>query len=334
MGEVVRLTGAGGQASEAEARAQSMARFEALERVLRDRPLMGRPDQLRAAEALWRLLHRAELRNVRKAQVLRAAGVGAEGDSTKHLSQYAVDPAWPEARKGRARLNKRPHKYREIAEAAAKLAGWDARAAVLEVFNETTLAGPRPGQEATPEYEALARTLREITGSVAAKHRLQEYFRTVARSKPALRVLNGDEETAKHRLEPEEIELYFDERSEILPWPISFDYESWDRQHHDCEGTVPPYPTVVLGSWQIGDEFEVRVESDECLRDGERGPSPVGGITSGSYFVELRFCVVPVGLDMQPMGALRVATSVRLENIYADGNPFGPVVGPLGPVHK
>lgn len=326
MGEVVRLPRAGAEGTEAEARARRAARFEALERVLRDRPLMGRPDQLRAAEALWRLLQRAEQRNVTKAKVLRAARIGAEGDSTKHLSHYALDPSLPDARKERARLNKRPTKYRQIAEAAARLAGWDEREAVLEVFNETTLAGTRPGQEAAPEYEALAQTLREVADAVAAKHGLQAYFQEVAKSKPVLRVLNDEEETAKNRLEPEEIELYFDEQSDILTWPMSFDCESGDRQHVDCEGKVPPYPTVVLGAWRVGDEFQVLVESDECLRDGERGPSPVGGTTEGSYVVELRFCVVPEGPDMQPVGALRVSTSVELMDIHSDGNPFDPII--------
>ena len=43
------------------------------------------------AEALCRLLQRLEEEHdIPKAKVLLEAGIGNEGDSTKHLSQYAI----------------------------------------------------------------------------------------------------------------------------------------------------------------------------------------------------------------------------------------------------
>ena len=328
MGEVVRLPRGSGQEAEAEARAQRAARFEALERVLRARPLMGRPDQLRVAEALWRLLHRAEQGNVRKAQVLRAAGIGTDADSTKHLSQYALDPSLPEERKNRARLNKKPHKYREIAEAAARLAGWDAREAVLEVFRETTLAGTRPGHEAAPEYEALARTLREIADAVAAKHGLQEYFREVARSGPCLRVLNNENEDGpKNRLSPGDIDVYFDDNSDGMDWPISFDGGSGDRDLHDWSGSVPPYPTIILGKWSVGDKFRICIESVAGTDGSGRVASENRTIIGGEYSVELRLCIVPEGPDMIPTGALRVTSLFSCQNYWVEGKVTGPFIG-------
>ena len=328
MGEVVRLPRGSGQEAEAEARAQRAARFEALERVLRARPLMGRADQLRVAEALWRLLHRAEQGNIRKAQVLRAAGIGTEADSTKHLSQYALDPSLPEVRKERARLNKRPHKYREIAEAAARLAGWDAREAVLEVFRETTLAGTRPGQDAAPEYEALARTLREIADAVAAKHGLQEYFREVAESKPNLRVLNDeDEDGPTNKLSPEDIDVYFDHKSDGLDWPISFHEGSGDRDLHDWGGSVPPYPTVVLGKWDVGDEFRICIESDAGTDGSGRATPENRTVIGGQYSAELRLCIIPEGPDMIPTGALRVASLFSCQRSWIEGELTGPFIG-------
>ena len=328
MGEVVRLPRGSGQEAEAEARAQRAARFEALERALRARPLMGRADQLRAAEALWRLLHRAEQGNVRKAQVLRAAGIGTEADSTKHLSQYALDPSLPEVRKERARLNKRPHKYREIAEAAAGLAGWDAREAVLEVFQETTLAGTRPGQEAAPEYEALGRTLREIADAVATKHGLQEYFREVARSRPCLRVLyDEDVHGPTDKLRPQDIDVYFDEKSDGLDWPISFHEGSGDRDLHDWYGSVPPYPTIVLGKWNVGGEFRICIEPDAGTDRSGRAPPENRTVIGGQYSAELRLCIIPEGPDMIPTGALRIASLFSCVPSWIEDDRTGPFIG-------
>ena len=74
-------------------RAQEAAR---LRRALEEKPspMMAREDSITVAEALYALLGRIEQQQrIRKAKVLRAAGIGSEEDSTKHLGQYAIPPA-------------------------------------------------------------------------------------------------------------------------------------------------------------------------------------------------------------------------------------------------
>jgi hypothetical protein len=55
-----------------------------------NRPLSS-ADQITVAQALYKLLECVEkTHQVKKAAVLRKADIGSEGDSTKHLAQYAI----------------------------------------------------------------------------------------------------------------------------------------------------------------------------------------------------------------------------------------------------
>jgi hypothetical protein len=173
-------------AAEQEAqREERRQRCRVLIAKLEKNPVLSRDDQLEIATGVWRVLERVELQGrAKKAQIMRAAGIGAPGDSTKHLGQYAVNPAWPESRLRNVRLNKKPIPYLKLVQKAAELAGWNQDDTVLEVFSTISIAMLRRPRLADAAFEDLAKTLRDIGGAIAAKHDLQAYFKLLSRTGP------------------------------------------------------------------------------------------------------------------------------------------------------
>jgi cell fate (sporulation/competence/biofilm development) regulator YlbF (YheA/YmcA/DUF963 family) len=198
---------------------------------------MGREDQRFVAEALWRILDRTQSKGISRADVMRGAGIGKEGDSTKHLGQYAINPDWPEERKNKARLTQMPRPYCKIAEAAARLSGDDLDEVLIELFSKASLSAQSLEQNGAPEYEMLASKLRELAAAIAAKHKLQAYFKAVSQMRPSLSPLCDDVEPTGRSLEPDEIELEFGLSDAPLDWPIEFRAASEDVT---CRCFFPP----------------------------------------------------------------------------------------------
>ena len=310
MGDVVGFPNPdrGRAHDDAAAREQRRERAKAIREQINRRPKMSRVEQQWVAEALWRLLDRTQIRGVSKATVLRSAGIGSKGDSTKHLAQYAINPAWPQERKDRARLTKNPAPYGKIADAAADLAGWDPDQTLVELFGGTSLVAGSGIRAATPDCEMLAQTLRDVADAVAIKHDLKSLFQKISRAKALLLPLNEEVcGIGGMPLNPEEIDLGFCRSGSLMDWPVVFRESSSEPDTVVDFGGVPPYPALVLGHWPVGDFFPVRIESDEMPRSNEPGPSPFSETTVGQYDVELRLCIVPIGPEMQPECALRVA---------------------------
>jgi hypothetical protein len=90
--------------------------------------------------------------------------------------------------------------------------------------------------------------------------------------------------------------------------------DSWDGRH-DSEGTVPPYPIVVLGQWSIGSAFPVRVLTKSWLDDPEASEFTLRGETQGELQVEVRLCIVPHGPDLLPTTALRIRPMLAVESL-------------------
>jgi hypothetical protein len=212
---------------------------------------LNRSDQKAVATEIWRLLERGVALGISKARVLRESGIDSDTDSTKHLGQYAINPEWPTERQESARLNKKPAKYLAILKAAAKLYGSDENELLLEVFGATSINASGGAREAAPEYEELARTLRDIATAVSAKHELQTYFQKVARDGLHLHVTNHADETEGHKLDPDDIELEFSRGAGGLCWPMIFYEESDEANLHDFGYTLSPYPAVVLRGGRV-----------------------------------------------------------------------------------
>ena len=325
MGDVIPLRRAARAEPDSDRQAIAGERANSLRAVLDGSPppKMSREDQVSVAEALWLILDRAKTRSgISTATVMRDAGIGGEGDSTKHLGQYAVCPTWPQQRKSKARLTKKPASYRRLAEAAARLAGWDQDDILIELFGKTSLFGDAPSLHSAPEYEELARTLCAVANAVAVKHKLQEYFQSVARRRPSLGIPSDLKVDRLPQHTPDDLNYireYLQENIEfslidsLLEWPKAFRSPSSDVDHHDDYGSIPPYPAVVLGEWDVGKEVTMEIERCESANDeGFETWSPLGRI-QGMFRAELRLCIIPVGQDMRPEAAVRILMSIRIK---------------------
>lgn len=289
--------------------AERAERAEALRAVLELNRSMAQADQELVAEGVWKVLERLKAQGITAAQVLQKAGLAKKEDSTKWLSQYALNP--DRLRNGRKtpRLNKRPRQYVRILETAAELSNTGQDDVLLEVFDSTTLTVSGNVPVAGTEYDELTRWLRDISKAVAAKHHLNSYFQDVARSGNQLLVVNGAEESSWKRLAPSEIKLAFSGDRFQLDWPISLGDSTTDAEHHehDHNHPIPPYPSVLLGEWPIGSECEFGWDIADDSSQREK--------VSSYYKAELRWCIVPVGPDLHPEPALRVKISLSLPEL-------------------
>jgi hypothetical protein len=271
-------------------------------------PMMRHDDSIAVAEALYVLLDRLERQQrIPKSKVLREAGIGSEGDSTKHLGQYAIPPGLPpgDREKRSQRLRKGAKRYVGIVEAAARLANLDEDEALLEVFGAAQF-WRSGGAEEKREFSELAQRLCLIVEGIAAKHDLTTYFRDVERagvSSAPSRECNA-RDAKNGPLEPGTIDVQFYRRfrgEQSLRWPIELYQPSWLSEVEE-NADLPAYPSLVLGSWQIGEAFPITIVA------------PVEDTVTGWPSVELRLCIAPVGQERKATPVLRIelATSFRL----------------------
>jgi hypothetical protein len=159
-------------------------RISGLREVLRENRKMGGDDQIVVARALYDLLDRIEGQyHIAKAKILREAGIGGDGDSTKHLSQYAIPRDLPleEIQRRSTRLRKGTEPYKNIASAAARLAGLEVGDSLLEVFERANF-WRHGAREPAPEFAELASRLRFIADGISTKYDLTTFFREVERA--------------------------------------------------------------------------------------------------------------------------------------------------------
>jgi hypothetical protein len=143
-------------------RATNTARAKQIQRALGDTnqagPRLRSADQEIVAHALYGLLEQIEKdHRISKAEVMREAHLGGDGDSTKHLSQYAIPKGGSPKR-----LRKKAGSYAKLARAAAKLSGLDEDEVLMEVFGQASFWSSMGAREPAEEYEELATRLRYI----------------------------------------------------------------------------------------------------------------------------------------------------------------------------
>ncbi len=237
-------------------------------------------EQVTVAENLWEILERAVDRGISKARVLMAAGAGGEGDSTKRLERYALNPAWePAKRELRAgRLTKSAHIYVRIAAAAGTLARQDADAYIVALFNGTRFSSGTGTVEPDDLYDELARLLRTICFGIARQQDLKSVFRTV---------------DARHL-------CYYDQSLRRNPdntWSAFWrDVGNTARITglHDDNGTWSlPYPSVLIG-WglQVPPPREATLKSAPAYDPD--------ALARQSLAIEVRLALLPIGPDGTP----------------------------------
>ena len=145
-------------------------------------------DQERIAENLYRLLDRLEKdKRVRRAELCRDVLCSPPEESTKRLRFYALDPA-KEGDKRQRQLNvltKKATDYVRLAEEAARRAGEDVDAVLLDLVHGTALArlGSLPTEDPlTKDLKGpLIRHIERAASRVASKTGLQRAFQMIAR---------------------------------------------------------------------------------------------------------------------------------------------------------
>jgi hypothetical protein len=281
-------------------------------------PVLSPTDQKTVAEALHKLLQEIEDKHhIKKAQVMREAGLGGEGDSTKHLSQYAIPPG-----ANPARLRKKAGRYEKLAKVAAKLARLDESEVLLEVFGQASFWQMTGTREPEPEFEELANRLRLIMVAVARKHTLTAFFRDVKKG-GGVATPNADcwrrEVELGRQLAPHEIdvEFHFGHFGGPQIWPIEFDQPTCEAEDGNGDH-MPVYPSLVLGAWRF-DPFPVTVFSQ--INDAGESVLPISWVVEGRSTIELRLCIVPIGKNLEATPALRVECTVALSSPGTDASP-------------
>ncbi len=116
---------------------------------------------------------------------------------------------------------------------------------------------------------------------------------------------------------PEEIKIAFEDKWP-QEWPIEFFQPSWEAETETGD-LVPAYPTVVLGSWWLGDPFPVSVTAE--ITDVDGSICAVSGMVQGRYEVELRLCIAPIGKALRATPALRVHLGATLSPLFNSAAP-------------
>jgi hypothetical protein len=289
--------------------AAARARARAIRAAAEASPRLSASEQRRVAENLWGILAEAERQNVSKARVLHAAGQGTEGESTKRLPRFAINPDLPAAEKERRAggLTKRVTPYLAIAEAAARLLGQGENAFVASLLVGTRFTSTDEGTMASDEDEVaaeLAELVRRICSGVARKHGLADLFRTVhsrslCRHSGALRQTSDDTWSLWRSFSDGALVTGFQDEGYI--WSM-------------------PYPSVLLGWTKLADLDFRLVRRSRRSSQGEGGSesedefeevsddqgAPV--MVKGKFSAEVRLGILPAG----PAGAPEAVFLTRI----------------------
>lgn len=123
--------------SDAMARLQLQNRealFATQEEACADEKMMNDADRLQVAKNLFGILKRFEQETgQRKVNVVRAANIGNEEDSTKRLEYYTIDPDKPPSQKRADKLVARLRNYKTLARKAAELGRWEWRDVLVDL---------------------------------------------------------------------------------------------------------------------------------------------------------------------------------------------------------
>jgi hypothetical protein len=156
-------------------------RWAAIDLALKKSPKMTRAeDRKSVATNRGEILDRFEREEKgRKEAVVRAANMGVPGDSTKQLYRYVLprSPS-PDLEKRSSKLIRLTEKYRELANKAAELAGWDKWDIEIELFRgssyDSWTSGPIPE---LPDYLSnfYFNVLHELSDRLVRETRIQGY---------------------------------------------------------------------------------------------------------------------------------------------------------------
>ena len=157
---------------------------EVLQRV-RERPTMNTgTEREQIAKNLWRLFKEVERRGGSRSDVVSDAGLGAEGDSTKRLDTYVLNPeASGERKRAKVeRLAKKVEKYVRFVPTLASALNEDSGALLMQLVRGTAYQTSGLPDMSSGRDEPLINLLNALTTMgdwVLSRHDLRNYFRTI-----------------------------------------------------------------------------------------------------------------------------------------------------------
>ena len=246
-------------------------------------------EQERVAENMWRILAEAERQGAAKTVVLHAGGAGNEGDSTKRLERFAMNPGLEPAKRHAksGRLTKGADKYLRIAEAAGRLVQGDTDAYVADLFNGTRFAAIGDTAVTEDVYVELADLVRTICIGVARKHDLQRVFRVCDE-----RHLCYYGELRQNR---------FDRWSEV--WRGFADGTRVSGLLTDQNSWAMPYPSVLVGWTDLARDLPFRISASGHKPFGVEAANGCvldDMVLNGTLKLEVRLAVLPLGPGGEP----------------------------------
>jgi hypothetical protein len=144
-------------------------------------------DRKVVAKNLWVILDAFERNgHGKKEAVLREANMGDERDSTKQLYYYTLPPfdtVSAALEKRIERLVKRTDRYRQLAEVAAKKAGWDKQEVLIELFKGSSYDTSERGSEPIPNLPdylfKIDDILQRMKDWLVQNTRIEWYYQTL-----------------------------------------------------------------------------------------------------------------------------------------------------------
>jgi hypothetical protein len=310
---------------------------EAVERSRR----MGDTDRRRVAENLWRILAEAEQKGRRKAEILHAGGQGGEGDSTKRMPYYALDPSLSQEDKNRRadKLTQDPRKYLKIGDAAGNLLHGNADYFLGELFGGTSIVVPssRGIDTDTPDiYTELASLIADTVAAITRKRNLTRVFRHIGEyrlwRRDLFRSYHGGKEgslcTDDGAEEWASLWQNFADNTRVVgiddladSWNIP-ELEYWDK------AWILPYPTLRIG-WTLprADYDNYKLLTFDLCQDYNKTPvvdqhgAPISAY--GDLVGEVRLGILPIGNAGAPEAVFisRLWTLIWLRDSDIDSIP-------------
>jgi hypothetical protein len=283
-------------------------------------PFMKEVDRRRAAESLWEILALTEQHGIRKARVLHAGRQGVDGDSTKRLPRYALDPSLSDEKKNQraGQLVHDGRRYLRIAEAAGQLMSGDKDRFVARLFGGTSIGvsgAPDEDADSVDVYTEFADMIREIARGITRKNKgaLMRVFKDIEEYR-IYQELDG-----RLRLGDEDWGTFwanFADGSRIsgieeLDHPY-YGYCRWSEPEERVAPWRLPYPNLRIGWGMVPQSPNKRVwneiftASREMVdADGERSLSVINDeagkpIVRATFLVEVRLGLLPVGAGGTP----------------------------------
>ena len=232
-------------------------------------------DQVRVAENMWRILEEAERRGVSKAKVLQAAGVGSEGDSTKRLPRFAINPDFDSGTKEKraVQLTQTAQKYLRIAEKAGEMVESESDAYVAMLFNGTRFASAGDAVVTEDVHAELASLLRIVCAGVARKHDLQRVFR-LCDERHLCRYSGSVRQNRDDRW--------------VNLWHRFSDGARVNGLIDDMDQWTLPYPSVLIGWKKLSGGIPFAVT-------GKTQEGPAAHYQPGDLLLEVRLALLPLG---------------------------------------